>query len=534
MKLLVTSKLLLFLVIISSEKTVFGPLLSLSNVPRVIIDAEQTIGVLDESCLVVFYLDMQNEKAATNIISSKFNELGSRLRTAKVLILVENHFFDLSSTINNLDLTFRKIGISYWAVTTEHRSRSLKYTIHLAEKTTIVQSVMDFQTVYSHRRLEVLDRLKINAQWMANFPYIYKATFKTLDGIDNLLYSRLFEYLHVDATIIDARNRSLDPSYAAKAVETNLASGKMDFTMTRKQIRNETRFPMILLPELEYLSFVVPRETSAIHLDNLFRPFSQSLWVTVACSVVLFHTINALSRSNTSLGNLLRRMFRLEPAGSFLQMSVNIITFILVESYFAQITSYLLVNCFHRDPDTVDELLATNISISITVIQRRVLNLLATKLANAVIQRATIVPSVMKLSKEYAYIDTPARASYVINLLHKPDPVSGRLPCFVLREPLGTFRTSYLFARHAIALRDYFAINLEWVRAFGFAKLADRRYTQLAQSVVFRAVIVDDLIGFEHMVPFWIVLSMGWAVAGVVFFLECFVVFVWNRIDTLV
>lgn len=92
MKLLVTSKLLLFLVIISSEKTfsvsgtlrnfiecashcsiatvylvglehrtVLGPLLSLSNVPRVIIDAEQTIGVLDESCLVVFYLDMQNE-----------------------------------------------------------------------------------------------------------------------------------------------------------------------------------------------------------------------------------------------------------------------------------------------------------------------------------------------------------------------------------------------------------------------------------------------------------------------------------------
>uniref|UniRef100_A0A182T2J4 Ionotropic glutamate receptor L-glutamate and glycine-binding domain-containing protein n=1 Tax=Anopheles maculatus TaxID=74869 RepID=A0A182T2J4_9DIPT len=504
------------------RREVLEPLLRISAIPKVILDSETSLGVIDEPSLIVLFVDAKNELHVTDVIESKFSNIGIKPWKAHVLILVEQKFFERRYTVQMLDLVFKKVGISYWAVTAEYGSSTVKYAVHLAGQTAFYDGPMDFVLVYTYRRIASIERPKINVQWYAAYPYTYRASNTTV-GKDHFIFSRLFEYLRIDGTVIDARNGSYEVTHGPRMVVSNLIDQKVDVTITRGKLDTHT-FPTIVLVESMDISLIVPRKTKLTYFDILLRPFSDELWISILCVAIVSHISNTIAHTNTRPGAFLSNVYHNAVVSSFMQACVLVVKFILIESYFAQVTAFLLAHRYQRDPATLHEFLATGITIQMIKDHQEVIMSLAPKLAEALMQRVIIVSYVYKFVGDYAYLDTADRASFTINALLKPDKLTGRRSYFILHEPLKATRMGYSFAGHAIALRDYFAINLEWIRSFGFVNLAERTNTKLVGRFTKRVVLSENLIKFEHMVPFWLFVVSGWITAGVVFFGECTIV----------
>uniref|UniRef100_A0A182F7B3 Uncharacterized protein n=1 Tax=Anopheles albimanus TaxID=7167 RepID=A0A182F7B3_ANOAL len=71
--------------------------------------------------------------------------------------------------------------------------------------------------------------------------------------------------------------------------------------------------------------------------------------------------------------------------------------------------------------------------------------------------------------------------------------------------------------RGATPLRDYFSLQLNWLRAFGYMDVSRRRFENSMEINRKRYVITDELIQTKHLVPFWIFLFIGWSISAAVF-----------------
>uniref|UniRef100_A0A182FDD5 Ionotropic glutamate receptor C-terminal domain-containing protein n=1 Tax=Anopheles albimanus TaxID=7167 RepID=A0A182FDD5_ANOAL len=245
--------------------------------------------------------------------------------------------------------------------------------------------------------------------------------------------------------------------------------------------------------------------------------FGNTLWIAIGCAIGLGQIVLYLAKTSTKLGRWIRQAFWRPPLNSFFHITTEVLVFILIESYLAQVTSYLLVHRFHRDPITLEEFFATDIPIRYTDQQRTVFYALDANLSDRFLERAVPETTCEEFSEGCAHLDTVERATFFINNRVPFDLISGQKSSFILPEMLKSIRAQYLFARGATPFRDYFDLHLHWLRAFGFMDYTRRPYDYSLEAHWKRYVITNDLIQTKHMVPFWIFVGIGWSISVAVF-----------------
>uniref|UniRef100_A0A182IJJ8 Uncharacterized protein n=1 Tax=Anopheles atroparvus TaxID=41427 RepID=A0A182IJJ8_ANOAO len=482
--------------------------------------ANITLGKLDESKLVILFADAGSWHVLVESMQQQFLNTGHNLWQARVLVLVEDQYFGQRATMVMLKKFFRHFNIGYWSVTAERRGTYVRYVLDFALEGVRIDGPMDFRTVYTYRRFIVNRQNVVQAQGFFSFPYSFIDLNGHFVGFDIYLYDKLFQYLNLRGQWQDINMTEHTPADIGHMIMDNLNAQNVDLTITRQWIETD-RFPMVVVPEPMYICLVVPTSTRPALLGILWRPFTDALWISIAVVLAFVHGVKLLANTRCQLGRQINRIVSTQPMAHFISVTIGVITFVLIESYLAQITSFLLVHRFQRNPVTLEEFFATSIRVHVLEQQMLLLSVLDPTVAEAILARAEIVPVLDEFSTNYAHIDTMARASFVLAAYTEPTAAShGRKSLYILPEPLGSVPLAYLFAPVANPLRDYLALHLSWMNTFGFMVQADRLYNGLLQIVSSRATVGEDLIKLEHLEPFVIVLSIGWAAGVFVFFGE--------------
>uniref|UniRef100_A0A182QKV4 Short-chain dehydrogenase/reductase 3 n=1 Tax=Anopheles farauti TaxID=69004 RepID=A0A182QKV4_9DIPT len=399
---------------------------------------------------------------------------------ARVLALVEDHFFEHVGILRMLQSWFWDVGIPYWSVAAMHQPTYLKYFLEHANQTILVNAPLDFDTVYTYRRMKNEHRVTVVYHYLNSLPYTFLNPRKRIDGIDYVLFGLLFEYLKLDAKLVHIRKRTESETRdMLMRVVQNLLDQHIDFMMTRRVV--DIKFlPMFVVPEPITFCLVVPRQRNLQLFSSLIQPFTSELWISLACGVAAAYGVKLLTQTETKLGRLMKRFLNGPLMGSFIDITLDILSFVLIESYLAQITSLLLVQQYRRDPQTLEEFFATDIPIQMLESHDDFLLSLSPNVSKAIMKRAVVMETKMELlSEQYAYFDSVGRAAYSLTMVRKVDPITGLRANFILQQPLISSPTAYLFARNAAPLRDYFALHLEWMRAFGFMHLVDVHFVFL-------------------------------------------------------
>ncbi|KFB37320.1 hypothetical protein ZHAS_00004608 [Anopheles sinensis] len=497
------------------QREVFEDLVALPY-PKTILGGNITFRKLEESHLIILFADVRSWSTLVESIQMKFMTKGWTLWQANILVLVEDQYLERRATMSMLSQFFRHFGIGFWCVTSERRGTYVRYILDLSIQGVMLDGPMDFRTLYTYRRLIINHTLPIRYQAFTSFPYTFRDERNLLNGIDIYLYKKLFEYLHLRDVFHLDKNKAQTGKDLIQMIMENLISKKVDVTLTRRQIET-TLLPMIVLPEPMVISLVVPRRTTPAFLRILWRPFSDELWISIALSLAFAHGVKLLTKIRTKMGRNIRRYLKNHLMDTFISLTVDVVSFVLIESYLAQVTSFLLVHQFQRDPETLAEFFATNIPVQVMEQQKLMVSSLEPRISAALLTRAEVVPMLDEYSTTYAHIDTMARASFMLAAYTKHDE-SGRKPLFILPEPLGTVPTAYLFSPIANPLRTHMALHLSWMSAFGFMVEADRLYNNLLQYVLRRASLGEDLLQLDNLKPIGILLLIGWVTGAIVLF----------------
>ncbi|XP_035789163.1 uncharacterized protein LOC118465250 isoform X2 [Anopheles albimanus] len=369
---------------------------------------------------------------------------------------------------------FNHLGIAFWCMTGERYGTTMKYSVSAAFGSIAVAAPLNVQA-YSFRRFSnLLHRMPLIAQVRQSYPYTYYDNHSNVIGIDYFIFT-LLDYAGIKLQFVHLWENRVTVEMMVQRAVYNLMHRTVDFTLTRWSIGN-TFYLSIVLPETIDICLVVPRKLHPNHLGILLRPFSNTLWIAIGCAIGLGQIVLYLAKTSTKLGRWIRQAFWRPPLNSFFHITTEVLVFILIESYLAQVTSYLLVHRFHRDPITLEEFFATDIPIRYTDQQRTVFYALDANLSDRFLERAVPETTCEEFSEGCAHLDTVERATFFINNRVPFDLISGQKSSFILPEMLKSIRAQYLFARGATPFRDYFDLHLHWLRAFGFMDYTRRPY----------------------------------------------------------
>ncbi|KFB53379.1 hypothetical protein ZHAS_00021692 [Anopheles sinensis] len=373
----------------------------------------------------------------------------------------------------------------------------------------------DIVKVFGPKRALPLTASTLTFQVMSSFPYTYRLANNSITGLDLLVFRDIFD--HVKSVPV---NKFLDTfGYDAmqvkKAIVWNLVNGQVDFMLSRMSV-DYGRFESIFIPEHVDICLVVPRSFRADLMTSVMRPFDNSVWVALGLVVGVFQLKKVLLKTNSMIGRALALLERHSNWKTFTTIGVEWISFVLIENYLAQVTSFFLNFRLEPDPETLEQFFATNIAIRLPAEQLHILDYIEPTVAEAIRQRAVGEKACREFSDRCAHLDRSMRAKFIIKYHQPIDPSSGAKRSYILKETVLSKPWTYVFARGS-PLKDLFEVYLQQLFEAGLPQWYKRTVINFVESPEMQ---YEKSLQLEHLTSIWVFIVAGWGVAMIVFLME--------------
>uniref|UniRef100_A0A182T4Y2 Ionotropic glutamate receptor L-glutamate and glycine-binding domain-containing protein n=1 Tax=Anopheles maculatus TaxID=74869 RepID=A0A182T4Y2_9DIPT len=374
--------------------------------------------------------------------------------------------------------------------------------------------------------LRALDGMHVAGVLYLFFPFSYKTTTGHWDGTDFFVWNIMAVQLRLRLQLIFAKPGSI---YIGGAYSPAMRNMSVDFVATRDVLINDG-MQKILLPSRDYFSLIVPKPVTLNLMDALLQPFKREVWILVGVLVSIrvliahLHDVMMLMDRAGTIRHRVRHILDNDyPWYGWIKLASNILTFLLVEAYLAQVTSLLLTLRYIEGPTTVDQFLATNTLI-----------IEPTESTHTLIQvdsaqKALLMKRFVKRSLEErqsqnladAYVELRSRVRFLNYGTEPIDPVTGKRNYYILNEPLADVRFQYGFAKPT-AFMLVAEQCLLWYEENGLRMHLDNAIERWAkiQQVRTHHGISGSVLGFSDLNSLWICTAVGWCVSGLVFLIE--------------
>ncbi|XP_041763204.1 uncharacterized protein LOC121588844 [Anopheles merus] len=490
--------------------------------PKVIVQSGFSIGTPDETSLIVMYVDcstLSNLHIQFKAIMRDFTRI---VRNGKYIVLVEDAYLPKGNVAVAIELgsAFSTYNVVYWCVTGLRRAAELQYTLFFASRVYFMNGSLTYAPAFEWNRGLLRNvTFDIYAQALISFPYThFQGEHRSFGGIDVNIFETVMERIGCQLQVrivqpTDSRENDIAD------ITGSLHRLKADVMMTRRHV-DVGILPVVYIPDITYYCLVAPRTTQIDLTQSLLRPFSGAVWWFIVVCTVMISALNELSKQHTRLGRLGQQLFARQPIASFYRICLAIISFVLIESYLATVTSFFLAYRFVPDAKTLDEFFTTGIPIRLQEGMDAFLNNLEPRLRDPIMARGVGASVCAPFSSQCAHLESFAMASYEISENVGIDPVSGRKRSYIVPEMVARYSyLSYAFARGS-PLTDLVAMYLWWMYEAGLMGLFRHQYEQYLQPSVHLLTVVDSSLEFEHLMSLWICVSIGWGVSCGVFVVE--------------
>ncbi|XP_061498723.1 uncharacterized protein LOC133391169 [Anopheles gambiae] len=490
--------------------------------PKVIVQSGYSIGTPDESSLIVMYMDCSTLSNLLIQFKAIMRDFTRIVRNGKYIVLVEDAYLSNGNLAVAIELgsAFSTYNVVYWCVTGLHQAEELQYTLFFASSVYFMNGPLTYAPAFEwNRGLLRNATFDIYALAMTSFPYThFQGKHRPFCGIDVNIFETVMERIGCQLKVrILQPTDSIDNDIAV--ITRSLHRSKADVMMTRRHV-NVGILPVVYIPDITYYCLVAPRTTQIDLTQSLLRPFSGTVWWFIVVCTVLISAFDELSKQHTRLGRLAQQLFARQPIASFYRICLAVISFVLIESYLATVTSFFLAYRFVPDAKTLEEFFATGIPIRLPEGMVRFLRNLEPRLKDRIMARGVGASVCSPYSTQCAHLESFAMASYQISENVGIDPVSGRKRSYIVPEMVTRYSyLSYAFARGS-PLTDLVAMYLRWMYEAGLMGLFRHQYEQYLQPTVHVHTVVDSSLEFEHLMSLWICVSIGWGVSCGVFVME--------------
>ena len=257
------------------------------------------------------------------------------VRNGKYIVLVEDAYLPKGNLAVAIELgsAFSTYNVVYWCVTGLHRAAELQYTLFFASNVYFMNGPLTYAPPFEWNRGLLRNvTFDIYAQALITFPYThFQGENFSFCGIDVNIFDTIMERIGclLQVRIVqptDSRENDIAD------ITGSLHRLKADVMMTRRHV------DVGILPVV-YIDLT----------QSLLRPFSGAVWWFIVVCTVLISALNELSQQHTRLGRLAQQLFTRQPIASFYRICFAVISFVLIESYLATVTSFFLAYRFVPD-----------------------------------------------------------------------------------------------------------------------------------------------------------------------------------------
>ncbi|KFB53583.1 hypothetical protein ZHAS_00021819 [Anopheles sinensis] len=483
--------------------------------PRIV--KEDSIGTPDQSTLVVMFVDTSSMDSFRKSLYDLFNRShNNHPPDGKYLVLVDDQPLHMHGAGLAISLAkyMQHLGIIFWCLAGRNGA-SMYYVLAMAHELTYYHGELNFGVAFDREKVAPIQRMKLVAQFFVAFPFTNRIESDVMKGIDYDIFMDIMHHLQL-IPVLHHIVKS-DPRATIDKFIENLYFMVVDVLLTRRSV-NHTFLSMVPIPEPVFYCIVVPRQVNPDFTQALMKPFSKEVWLGIVGWFSVVFIIRRFMRTSNPLSRCIRRLLRWKIFASTYSIVLHVISFVLIESYLAQITSFFIVYQFPSDVASLEEFFATNIPIRVPNEQEVFLDMLEPKLARTIRDRAIDAADCPEFSSRCAHLDSVTRAMYTINHIQSNHPVTGRKPSYVLQEMIFTCHMWYLFARGS-SVKNLFELYLQRMYESGLVNQYNRQYEQFIENPR-KNIIVDQLIGFEHLKSLVIMVLVGWSLSVVVFLVE--------------
>ncbi|XP_049289764.1 uncharacterized protein LOC125767330 [Anopheles funestus] len=450
----------------------------------------------------------------------------------KFVLLVSQAFYEnsASTSLKYLQEGLINLGVGYSVVLSYDQVNSkdpvLMTRISFGHKiTTSVTSFVNFRHLF---RLDIrsLDGLRMSGVLYNFFPFSYIARNGRWTGTDFQMWNEVAVQLRLRLKLIHAKPGTM---YIGGAYSPAMRNKSVDFIASRDVFVLDGA-EKLLLSSRDYFSLVVPRPVTLNLIDALLQPFRREVWimvgVLVSIRVLIAHLqdiVMLLDRQGFVRNRLDNTLTNEYPWFGWIKVAWDVLTFLLIEAYLAQVTSFLLTLRYIEGPKTLDEFLASNILIVAPSVQTHSLVHLDAA------QKALLISRFVKRTQEElsrpdladAYVELRSRVMFLSYGTEPIDPVTRKRNYYILNEPLADVRFQYSFAKKT-ALMMVAERCFLWYEENGMRMQIDNFYEQWAKVMYVRKQhgINGTVLGFSDLNSLWICTVVGWCVSGLVFFIE--------------
>uniref|UniRef100_A0A182QNU9 Uncharacterized protein n=1 Tax=Anopheles farauti TaxID=69004 RepID=A0A182QNU9_9DIPT len=382
------------------------------------------VNLCDRKCLTYLLTELQR------ILNPKGN---------KFVLLVTQAFREYDRNyLKQLKEALCNLGVGYSLLLSYARANSTgdpTLMTRISFQHMVTTSTADFSSFQDSFRLDLrsLDGMKLTARLINYFPFSYKTSRGHWDGTDFYMWSIMAGQLRL----------RLQMKYTAPGTSRKYEA--TDLIATRDMVVNDG-LPKIYLGSRDYFCLMVPRPLQLHFIDALLQPFQNEVWILIGVLVGLRIVVGMLH----VVGIYPKIIFHLEqPWYEWLTLASDVLTFLLVEAYLAQVTSLLLTLRYVEGPKSLDQFLAANISILEPFGQE--LSLAQVKPAQRALLKTRMVQRTTEerrsIALEDAYLEIRSRVMFLPSGKEPIDPVTGRRNYYILDEPLAVMRFQYSFTK---------------------------------------------------------------------------------------
>ncbi|XP_053660255.1 uncharacterized protein LOC128709292 [Anopheles marshallii] len=452
----------------------------------------------------------------------------------KFVLLVDQAFHEKSgpSTLQYLQDGLINMGVGYTVILSYDQVNSSKEPVQMTrisfghKITTGVIRPIKFRYLF---RLEIrsLDGLRVSGVLYNFFPFTYITPRGHWTGTDFQIWSLMAMHLRLRLKFIHAKPGSI---YIGGSYSPAMRNMSVDFIASRDVFVIDGA-QKLLLSSRDYFSLIVPKPLTLNLMDALLQPFRQEVWlalgVLVGIRVLIAHlpdVVTLLDKHGIIHNRMSNMLANDYPWCGWIKLAWNVLTFLLIEAYLAQVTSLLLTLRYIEGPKTLDQFLASNILIVAPSAQTHSLVQIDS------VRKALVIARFVKRTQEElsrpeladAYVELRSRVLFLSYGTEPIDPVTGKRNYYILNDPLADVRFQYSFAKRT-AFMMVAERCLLWYEENGLRMQIEHTFERWAKIMHIRKQhgINGTVLGFSDLNSLWICTVVGWCVSVLVFLIEC-------------